>query len=309
MYKGTGVHHVAIGVKSLEVMKSFYQDVLEFTNVFGEFPETEHEAMSEVLRMSPVVFKGIMFSQKAGGVSLELIQMTNPAPRAIRKDFRYGDIGVAKIAIAVPDVERFYGDYRDRLGFCSEPKAAAVPGWGEYPFVYCRDPEGNLIEFISGVNVPTHDKFGGIRWVGLSVTDLPRSVSFYQHYFGFDSVVIGSHEGFTGLVDEVSVGSHTRVRSCLLANSKGGGMLELFEVMEPRGRSIPFATNWGDFGYLQVCFYCENTHEMADYLEREGIEFLTRIKTIADDPEQAGSFMHIKDPDGIPVENMVIGVD
>jgi hypothetical protein len=46
---------------------------------------------------------------------------------------------------------------------------------------------------------------------------------------------------------------------------------------------------------------------MADYLEREGVEFLTRIKTIADDPEQAGSFIYIKDPDGIPVENMVIG--
>lgn len=307
MYQGIGVHHVAIGVKSLKNMKSFYQGVLEFTDVFDEIPEAEHEAMSEVLRMSPVIFKGVMFSQGAGGVSLELIQMTKPVPRAIRNDFRYGDIGVAKITIAVSDVEGFYKDFKDMLNFCSEPKLAMVPGWGDYPFVYCKDPEGNLIEFISGVNGPVNDRFGGVRWAGVSVTDLPRSRVFYQQYFGFDSVVINNHENFSGLTDEVSGSSQTRVRSCVLANSKGGGLLELFEVMEPRGRSIPFATNWGDFGYLQVCFYCENTPEMADYLEGEGIEFITGIKTIADNPDHAGSFIYIKDPDGIPVENMVIG--
>jgi catechol 2,3-dioxygenase-like lactoylglutathione lyase family enzyme len=307
MYQGIGVHHVAIGVKSLKDMKSFYQGVLEFTDVFDEIPEAEHEAMSEVLRMSPVIFKGIMFCQRAGGVSLELIQMTNPVPRAIRNDFRYGDIGVAKITIAVSDVEEFYKDSKDMLNFYSEPKLAVVPGWGDYPFVYCKDPEGNLVEFISGVNVPISDKFGGVRWAGVSVTDLLRSRAFYQRHFGFDTVVIDTHENFSDLVDEISGGSHTRVRSCVLANSKGGGMLELFEVVEPRGRSIPFATNWGDFGYLQVCFYCENTSEMAGYLEEEGIEFLTRIKMIADSPDYAGSFIYIKDPDGIPVENMVIG--
>jgi len=307
MYKGTGVHHVAIGVKSLETMKSFYQGVLEFTDVFGEFPETDHEAMNEVLRMSPVVFKGIMFNQGAGGVSVELIKMTNPVPRAIRKDFRYGDIGVAKITVAVSDVECLYGDFKGRIDFCSEPKLVAIPGWGDYRFVYCRDPEGNLIEFLSGVNLPVPNRFGGARWIGISVTDLQRSKPFYQQYFGLDRVVIESHEGFSGLVDEISGGSHTRVRSCVLANSKGGGMLELFEVLEPRGRSIPFAANWGDFGYLQVCFYCDNIHEMAAYFEKEGMEFLTRIKTIDDGrPEHAGSFIYFRDPDGIPVETMVL---
>jgi catechol 2,3-dioxygenase-like lactoylglutathione lyase family enzyme len=307
MYKGSGVHHVGIGVRSLETMKSFYQDVLEFNKVFDEFAETEHEAMHGVFRMPSVVFKGIMFNQEAGGVFVELIQMTNPVPRAIRKDFRYGDIGVAKITIAVSDVERLYRELKGRLDFCSKPKLAAIPGWGDYRFLYCRDPEGNLIEFISGVNVQVRNRFGGTHWIGVSVTDLQRSKSFYQKYLGFDIVVINNHESFSGLVDEVSGGNQTQVRSCVLANSKGGGMLELFEVLKPRGRSIPFATNWGDFGYLQVCLYCDNIHELADYFEKEGMEFLSGLQLIdAGIPEHAGSFMYIKDPDGIPVEFMAL---
>ena len=64
--------------------------------------------------------------------------------------------------------------------------------------------------------------------------------------------------------------------------------------------SIPFASRWGDFGYLQFCLNCDNAQEMALYCEKEGIEFLTHPQKF--DDEKAGSFIYVKDPDGIPVE-------
>ena len=205
MYRVSDIHHVAIGVKSLETMKSFYRDALEFTNVFAEIPEAEHGAMREVLRMTPV-FAAILFAQAAGGINVELTKMVDPVPRPIRRDFRYGDIGVAKIAIPVSDLERLYRDLKGRFNFCSRPKRVAIPGWGDYHFVYCRDPEGNLIEFVSAEKFPVPARFGGARWLGVSVTDLGRSMPFYQKHLGFDTVVINTHESFSGLVDEVSGG-------------------------------------------------------------------------------------------------------
>lgn len=71
-------------------------------------------------------------------------------------------------------------------------------------FVYCRDPEGNLVEFVSITNVEVKGGFGGARSVGISVTDLERSIFFYQKHLGFDVMMISSHENFSGLVDEVS---------------------------------------------------------------------------------------------------------
>ena len=249
MYTISGVYHVAIGVRDLANMKAFYQGELAAGDVFAEIPESAHEPMDEVVR-SGNVYSAVLCGQEGGGIVFELVRMVEPEPRPLRRDFRYGDIGVAKTTIAVDDVARLYRERQDGINFCSEPKSAAIQGRGNYRFVYCKDPEGNLIEFVSSDVVPVATGFGGARWVGVSVTDLERSMSFYRKQFKMEKVVIGVHEGFSGLVDEVSGADDTRVRSCLLANRRGEGMVELFEVTRPRGRSIPFASRWGDFGYL-----------------------------------------------------------
>ena len=300
----SGVHHVAIGVRNLETMKSFYRDALGFTEVFAEFGQSEQELMYEVVRASHVVFGGVILKQKAGGILVELIRMTFPVARSIREDFRYGDIGVAKITVAVSDVRTAYEELKDKVNFCSRPKLAAITEWGDYSFVYCRDPEGNLIELVSMTKVEVKGRFGGARWIGISVTNLERSLSFYQKTLGFHVVIMNSHESFSGLVDEVSGGEDTRIRSCLLAaTSKDDGMIELFEVLKPRGRSIPFATMWGDYGYLQVCFNCDDIREVKAHGEELGMEFLCEPKRMEGGiPDHPGEFLYGKDPDGIPIE-------
>jgi catechol 2,3-dioxygenase-like lactoylglutathione lyase family enzyme len=302
-FKGSGVHHVAIGVKDLSKMRSFYQNVLGFNSIFLEHKESEQESMRRVLRAPSVVFAATLFNQDAGGIMVELVHLENPEPRPVHKNIRFGDIGVSKITIAVPNVERIYEQLKGRVNFCSEPKSILIPEWGEYQFVYCRDPEGNFIELNSGSNIPVRDTFSGVSRVGISVTDLQRAKSFYQKYLGLDTQLINDHETFSGHIDEITGGNQTQIRSCVLANSNGGGMVELFKVIKPRGRSIPFSTNWGDFGYLQVCFYSNNINEMSSYYESEGLEFLSGLESMDDGiPEHAASFMYMKDPDGIPVE-------
>jgi len=301
MYRGYGIHHVGMGVRSLEMMKRFYQEILEFKKVFAEFPEEEHD-MDEVFRMAHVRFRGIMLQQHAGGAILELIQMSNPVPRPIRNEPRYGDIGVAKITIEVSDVQEFYSKFRDRVNFQTVPKTTMIPEWGNYHFVYGKDPEQNLIEFSSGLKTKGGDRFGSICWAGVSVTDLERSRAFYQEYLGFDRVLVNPHDSFSGLVDELSGGSETQVRSCLLSNSQGGEMLELVEVSRPRGRSIPFCAYWGDFGYLEIALLCDDIHGMGRYFEKEGLEFLARPTLALDEPDYQGWYLYLRDPDGIPVE-------
>jgi catechol 2,3-dioxygenase-like lactoylglutathione lyase family enzyme len=306
MYKGYGVHHIAIGVKNLERMKAFYQDVLSFDNLFVDFPAAEYPALHEVVRSPNPRYAAILFSQSAGGIIVELVQMVDPVPRPIRKDFRYGDIGLAKMTIAVSDVENVFKEFKGTIDFCSEPKSVMIPDFGESRFVYCRDPEGNMIEFFSGPKITVQDRFGGVLWVGVSVTDLKRSMSFYQNVAGFDAMFIRSHESFSEHVDDVSGGQNTKVRSCVLQSSKAEGMIELFEVVAPRGRSLPFGTRWGDFGYAQVCLngrQGDDIFKMASHFEKEGIEFLSGPQLMRD--ERDGAFFYMKDPDGIPVEFLV----
>ena len=304
MYRLSGVHHVAIGVRNLAAMRSFYQDVLGFKRVFAEFPHAEHLEMTEVVRDAHPVFAPVLIYQEAGGIIVELVRMTQPQPRPIRRDFHYGDIGINKVTIAVRDLEKLHRELAGRVAFCSAIKSIRIAGWGEYQFIYGRDPEGNLIELASSPNLPVEGCFGGVGWVGISVSDLDRSISFYQKYAGLDSFFIRPHEGFSGLVGEISGGKSTEVRSCVLASGRGGGKVELFEVKQPRGRSIPFATRWGDFGYLQACFTGQGQMEsIANELEKDGIEFLCHPRIMGDEPP--GSFMYLKDADGIPLEYLI----
>jgi catechol 2,3-dioxygenase-like lactoylglutathione lyase family enzyme len=303
MFTGHGIHHIAIGVKDVRIMRQFYQEILEFNRILVDFPQAEYPALDEVIRHPLPVYIASLLYQEAGGIIVELIQMIDPVPRPIRRDFRYGDIGLSKITIPVADVESLYWSLKDRVNFCSGPKLAVIPDWGDYQFVYCRDPERNLIEFVASSKLPAKNRFGGIQWVGISVTDLERSILFYQKYGGFDITFINQHESFSDLVDEISGGRQTKVRSCVLANIKATGMIELFEVSEPRGRSTPFATRWGDFGYLQVCLngvQSVDIFEIAARFEKEGIEFISSPKLMND--ERHGAFFYMKDPDGIMVE-------
>lgn len=305
MLKGVnGVQHIGMGVKDYNSMKEFYVKTLGMSEVYLEFPEVWNP-MVDVFRTSIHKFAGIMVSHPAGGMVVELIAMSIPHPRPIRVKKRYGDVGVNKIAIAVSDVKSFYTGCKDTMKFFSEPRSTTLPGWGEYNFVYGCDPEGNLLEFVSGSKLEVKDAFGGPCWVGVGVTDLERSMAFWQST-AFDKVVIEPHEGFSGLVDEVADAKDTRIRSCLLANSKGGGMLELYESMKPRGRSIPFNSMWGDFGYFEVCVDTDDFHGLAQQTREEGHYHVHSPCIAFDMPDRQFWFEYIPDPDGVVME--IIGV-
>jgi catechol 2,3-dioxygenase-like lactoylglutathione lyase family enzyme len=303
-----GIDHVGIGVKDMDVMKKFYQSTLEFTEIFGEMPEGDHEPIHELLRTSPTIHSAIQMNQKGGGISVDLFNHIVPKPRPIRKDFRYGDIGVSKATIAVNNLDRFYQRYTGRLNFCSRIHQIEIPEWGNYAFVYARDPEGNLIEFTDGEKLTIKNTFGGVRWIGISVTDLERSVDFYKKHLGFDTTIVNIHENFSGSVDEISKSNQAKIRSCILGNSRGMGMVELFEAIKPRGRSIPFCTNWGDYGYLQLCLLGNDIRDVEQYFLSEDLEIILKPQMISsDDPKNTGlAFLYIRDPDGVPVEVMVL---
>jgi len=308
MDKIIGIDHIGIGVKNMQVMKKYYQKILEFSQIFGEMPIDDHEPIHNLVRTTPAIHSAIQINQKWGGISIALFCHIYPKPRPIRKDFHYGDIGVSKTTIAVNDLNRFFEEYKGRLKFCSRIHQVKIPEWGNYSFVYAKDPEGNFIEFTDGEKLSLRHRFGGIRWIGISVTDLERSRDFYQKYLGFDKTIINIHESFSGNVDEISRCDQTIIRSCILGNSRGPGMVELFESIKPRGRSIPFCTNWGDYGYLQLCLLSDNIYDVEKYFIHKDLEILLNPQTISsDDPKNTGlSFLYIRDPDGIPVEVMML---
>jgi len=308
--KAAGVHHVGFGVRNLKAAETYYQQTLGFSAVLEAWEDSVN-SMADTYRNSPHNYAGFMSVQPAGGIIIEPIFKKWPTPRPIQATPRYGDIGVNKLTIAVSDPGRLFQEYPERIDFFGSPVSVDLPGLGPYEFVYAKGPDGNIIEFAAWAGAPVKDGlFGGARILGLSVTDLERSKAFYQAHCGFD-VVVGEHDRFSGHVGDISGQADTRVRSCLLDSSRRkpgrGGMIELYEVSNPRGRSIPFGTEWGDFGYMEVClFYPGNILDLHKYFLEQGLDVPQRPTCFGRNEQGTVDywFLYVRDPDGILIESV-----
>jgi len=300
-----GVDHVGIGVRDMERMHSFYQGVLGFDRVLGEMPMEDHPAIHGLIRAHRAVHRSLLIGQHTGDLTVALFHAVDPAPRPIREDPRYGDIGVAKLTFAVPDIDSFCKDKGAFVGLRLSSAGTHLERQDGPRSIYGRDPEGNLVEFVSEPGIGS--SHGPVLCsVGIAVTDLERSLEFYRGVLGFDRVIAAPRERSSGQIDEITGVRGAAVRSCTIENSQGRGRVELIEATRPRGRSLPFGTQWGDFGYLQVCLFGTDRETLTAQLETEPVEVLLPPQEV-EDPEHPAMFLYLRDPDGIPLEVMVLG--
>jgi glyoxylase I family protein len=106
----------------------------------------------------------------------------------------------------------------------------------------------------------------------LSVADLDRSVAFYRDNIGFhvirileprDDPKLGAIAGLPG----------ARAR---IAHLKfGDNMLELFEYVHPRGRTLPSEPRQCDHGWIHIGFRSDDVRADAARLQAQGVKLLS----------------------------------
>ena len=111
----------------------------------------------------------------------------------------------------------------------------------------------------------------GIEHVGLSVTNLERSIAFYRDVIGFALTRIMECPPEMRLGDVVGLPG-CRARIAHLQSDMG--MLELFEYQDPRGRPVPRDRSQADAGFSHLGI--ASTDVRADYerLHSAGVRFL-----------------------------------
>jgi catechol 2,3-dioxygenase-like lactoylglutathione lyase family enzyme len=243
--------------------------------------------MGVIARNNALSFNGVILEHTDGGIVIQLIQRNDPGVRPVRVDFALGDIGLSGIVLGVADL----GAVREAM----RPEAEvliAVDGIN----AFLHDPEGNLIRLVS-------DGTSGFRGVMLGVSNIQRSQSFYQEVLGFGCSSEGTIEVTleTTARDKRSVRGEYKIQR--IKSASGSCWLELVQQTGCAGRSIPFGTSWGDYGYLQTCFSCSAVSVMAVKLSERGYPLLIEPHPAGAGPvEDVGEFVYANDPDGILIE-------
>jgi catechol 2,3-dioxygenase-like lactoylglutathione lyase family enzyme len=111
----------------------------------------------------------------------------------------------------------------------------------------------------------------GIEHVGLSVSDLDKSIEFYCNFLACE--VIRIIEPNTGTL----LGNVVGMPGCAarIAHLKSGpNMLELFEYTEPKGEKIPENFKQADHGFIHAGFRSSDVRSDYLKLKNAGVRFI-----------------------------------
>ena len=112
----------------------------------------------------------------------------------------------------------------------------------------------------------------GLEHVGLSVSDLDRSIAFYRDVIGFTVLRVIDSPPAMRLGEVVGLpGASARIAHM----GTGKAMLELFEYRDPRGRPIPVDRTQADNGFIHVGITSTDTRADWERLRKAGVSFIS----------------------------------
>jgi catechol 2,3-dioxygenase-like lactoylglutathione lyase family enzyme len=131
---------------------------------------------------------------------------------------------------------------------------------------------------------------------GLTVSNLSRSLEFYQRMFGLVPEFIAHGDG-----DDLSAAVGVSDAKLNFAFLKlGGGTVELLEYENER--QLDYDKRNCDVGAPHLCFDVPDIDAAYAELQDKGADFYSRPLRIIDGPLAGCAFAYLRDPDGLTLE-------
>lgn len=133
---------------------------------------------------------------------------------------------------------------------------------------------------------------------GATVSNLARSIRFYEEMFGFEVVMRQQKSG--GYLGRIIGIPEAEVRMAQLRLPSGGHVLELFEYISPKlaSRSVDPTT----IGFTHLCLAVEGLQALHSRLSKKGCESISEPVRIDTGANAGGLGVYLRDPDGIIIE-------
>ena len=303
----SGIQQLGVGVPNADVAFSWYKTHFGAgVQVFAEkavadrmLPYTQNEARMRY---------AILAINMRGGGGFEIWQYTEREPKPALFDLEVGDLGIfaGKLKCADAQVARHFLQRRgaDLIGDVTVRPDHQSSFW-------LRDLYGNLYEVVES---PVHftkrkHPIGGVFGAVIGCSDLAASMTFYQKVLGYDQVVFDTNNpgGLAGLP-----GGDRALRRVLLRASTerkgafapllGPSEIELVQTTEHYGRKIFGGRDWGDQGFIHLCFDVRGMDDLKALSADYGQPFTVDTGESFDMGDAAGRFAYCEDPDGALIE-------
>jgi catechol 2,3-dioxygenase-like lactoylglutathione lyase family enzyme len=147
--------------------------------------------------------------------------------------------------------------------------------------------EGGIVNLVSGVD-----------HVGLTVTDLERSIKFYTEILECTVVVKQEKEG--GYLAAIVGYPDAHVKMAHLQPAGSAQRIELFEYCTPK--SAPRELEPRNVGNAHVCFVVSDLAALYDRLVKNKVSTFSPPVEVDTGVNKGGCALYLRDPDGITIE-------
>lgn len=307
-YVISGIQQVGIGVKNAEEAWAWYRKHFGF-----DVPIFKDAARASLMtRYTSGIAEtryAILAMNLQGGGGFEIWQYTSKDPQPATHKHVLGDTGIFAVKLKSNDVAKSYQSLKEKGAMVLGAPEASPDGRLHF---FVEDPYGNLFEVTEGNSWFKRGSFpnGGVSGVVIGVSDMDKALPLYKNILGHQSVSYDSTQTFSDLASVE--GGRGKFRRVLLraagpcrgafGNLLGSTEIELVETKDRKPAKIYEDRNWGDLGFIHVCFDIRGMKQLAKNCADAGSPFTVDSSNSFDMGKAAGHFSYIEDPDQTLIE-------
>lgn len=303
----SGIQQVGIGVSNMREAWKWYK------NQFGtDIRIFEDEAVAGLMLPytdgKPRKRLAALAINMQGGGGFEIWQYKDRIPQPPSFQPQPGDLGIFAVKIKTHNVGALYKSYLSQGHAVSVPQKDPA-GCDNF---FIRDPYGNPFQIVEGNSwFKNESKLTGAAYGAiLGVSDMDKSIAFYNEILGYNEVVYDE----TGTFPDLShlKGGENNFRRVLLHHKEkrqgafspifGDSQIELLQVIDRQTSTIYKDRLWGDLGFIHLCFDINGMSSLREKCALTGHPFTVDSSTSFDMGEATGHFSYIEDPDRTLIE-------
>lgn len=304
----TGIQQVGIGVTNAEEAWCWYRKHFDMNIPIFKDKATASLMTRYTNNVAEERFAILAINGQGGG-GFEIWQYTSKTPQPPKLGALLGDTGVYAIKIKSRNVENSFAHFENH-GVKTVSELQVSPDGRKHFFI--MDPYNNLFQIVEGNSWIRKNKShsGGVSGCVIGVSDIDKALPLYQTALGYKEIVYDRTEifsDFSGLS-----GAQKKYRRILLksTSSKWGAFsrllgdteLELIEVIGEQPKKIFANRNWGDLGFIHVCFDVHGMSQLNAACTKQNFPFTVDSSNSFDMGKAAGHFSYCEDPDGTLIE-------
>ncbi|NPA44597.1 MAG: VOC family protein [Chlorobi bacterium] len=312
----SGIQQVGVGVDNVMEAWDWYRKNLGFDIPVVNAPGTA-EKMLKYTGNKPQERHAIIAINLQGGGGLEIWQYLTRTPQHASFEIQAGDLGIFATKIKTNKIHEVFHDFKEKqIKLLSNIE---IDPKGNKHFFF-EDPYGNVFQMVDekSVFVETDALSGGVFGAIVGVTDIEKSIKFYNEVLGYDVVEYNETEVFKDFLGlkrgnkkfDRALLTHKDARKGAFSEMLGKSQIELIKVYDAEPKKIYEGRYWGDPGFIQICFDIRNMKALKDHCADKGHPFTVDSNPeiyetggkIFDMGEASGHFAYIEDPDGTLIE-------